>query len=208
MFHDDIWFNIIQFLSCRTLKSICLLSKQFYRIINDNDLFNKAKLHFPRFEGVCKCFDLLKDYSDILDNDEIRECYDEKFIVPDDMLNKVIENVTMTRGDIVIMKGFDNCVNSFNDGSYVFDGVKLIGLCYMKQEEREVFLTNTIADYPITLGYWCDHRANNIDQYYSNHRYNCIMKEGKVVAKLNSRQEIVALTDEDIKLCKSMRINI
>lgn len=124
------------------------------------------------------------------------------------MLTRVIENVKMSKGDLVLIKGFDNCVGSLNDGSYVFDGIKLIGLCYMEQEERELFLTNMIDDNCITMGYWYDRRANNSEQYYCDHRYNCIMKNGKAVAKLNSRQEMVALTDKDIKLCNSMKINI
>lgn len=41
MMNDDILFNIFQFLSYRKLKSISLLSKQFYRIIIRNDLLNK-----------------------------------------------------------------------------------------------------------------------------------------------------------------------
>lgn len=209
--NDDVWFNIFNFLSYRTLKSITLLSKQFYRIVIENDLLNKSKFYgFPRTEGTCKLFDILKDYSYILENDA-QKCYDDDSIVHRSFLKKVEEhgdNIRMIRGDIVMMKGVDNYIDSSDDGSYTFDGCKLIGLCFMKQEEREIFLTNMIGDHPITLGYWYDRRSKNSDQYYSDHRYNCIMEDGKAVAKLNSRQEIVALTEEDIKFCKRMRINI
>lgn len=84
--------------------------------------------------------------------------YDDNFIIPKYMLRKVEEQsdiIGMVRGDIVLMKGFENYIGSYNnDGSYIFDGAELIDLSILKQEEREILFLSLIQNNNITLTYW------------------------------------------------------
>lgn len=188
-----VWLNIFQFLSCRTLKSTVLLSKQFHRVIIDNDLFNKAKMYgFPRKEMVCNTYNVLEDYPDLCDNNI------------DIMINKIEEHadtIGMIRGDMVITNEIKN----------IFDGSKLVELPSPGGEDHDLLLDKFLTE-KVTLGYWYGTRTRTYDQLYYESVYNLVIRKNgsnkyNVIGKLNAKSEIIPLTELDYVVCKELGVS-
>lgn len=159
LLNDDVLLHIFQFLSYRSLKKIELLDKRYNKIIRKNDLLEKSKLHgFPRLDGEHATFDILKDYSYILTEEDIKNCYDDNFYITDAIIQKVLDKsdeINIIRGDVVLMKGFDNFIGSYkNDGEYIFDGGLLINISTMGDDEKIQLLENLFGDIELSYDYW------------------------------------------------------
>lgn len=104
---------ICELSSCQTIIKFALCSKSSYKIVKDNNLFNKRKyLGFPRSDH-CKSYDISK-YKDNYNNITIEEA---------NILLDKLNNHDLVRGDLLYVP-YNDMYNTY----YIFDGHKIINL--------------------------------------------------------------------------------